>query len=143
MKTKLLIFLPMIALFFSSCGDDDKDIESKEMTVLVSVYYEMTNSEHEYPDSNSDVYVFRGTEFTDSKFEYKGEGKFYNKDNGNWSEAKQTLSMGNSVVIPVKCSYDCTIVVESAYYKGSYEVKTKSLKDKDKTIKVVFPAKEK
>jgi hypothetical protein len=129
----------IFALAFSACGDDEGG-GNTEMTVMVSVYFMMQNSETESPDSNSKVYVFRGTEFAGSKYEYKGDGKFYNKENGNWSEAKQSLSMGNSVVLPVKCNYDCTIVVESAYYEGSYAIKIKLLSDKDKTVKVVFPA---
>ena len=48
--------------------------------------------------------------------------------------------MENKVVIPIKCSYDCTIVIESEYYKGRYDVKTKLLSDKDKNVKVVFLA---
>ena len=139
MKSKLLLFMAIFALAFSACSDDEGSSDT-EMTVMVSVYFLMENSETESPDSNSKVYVFRGTEFTDSKYEYRGDGKFYNKETGNWSEAKQSLSMGNSVVLPVKCTYDCTIAVESAYYDGSFAIKTKSLNDKDKTVKVVFPA---
>jgi hypothetical protein len=140
MKSKLLLFMAIFALAFLACSDDDEGSGDTEMTVMLSVYYEMANSDYEYPDSNSKVYVFRGTDFTNSKYEYKGEGKFYNKENGNWSDAKQTLSMGNSVVIPIKCTYDCTIAVESAHYDGSFAIKTKSLNDKDKTVKVVFSA---
>lgn len=142
MKTKiLLLFMTVFALTFSACSDDDESGDGNtEMTVMLSVYYEMQNSAYEYPDSNSKVYVFRGTEFTRSNYEYKGEGKFYNKENGQWSDAKQSLSMESSTVIPIKCNYDCTIAIESAHYDGSYAIKTKLLSDKDKNVKVVFPA---
>lgn len=142
MKTKiLLLFMTVFALTFSACSDDDEGgDESTEMTVMLRVVCILQGSGTETPDSNSKVYVFRSTEFTGSNYEYKGEGKFYNKQSGNWSEAKQSLSMENKVVIPIKCSYDCTIVIESEYYKGRYDVKTKLLSDKDKNVKVVFLA---
>lgn len=142
MKTKiLLLFMTVFALTFSACSDDEGG-GSNEMTVMLRVVCILQGSETETPDSNSKVYVFRGTEFINSKYEYKGEGRFYNKENGHNAEAKQSLSMENKVVIPIKCSYDCTIVVESEYYKGSYAIKTKLLSDSDKNIKVIFPVKE-
>lgn len=139
MKSKLFLLMSIFALVFSSCGDDDEGGDTK-MTVLLRVYYLMENSQTPSPDSYSKVYVFRGVEFSNSKYEYKGDGKFYNRENGQWTDAKQSLSMDDSVVIPIVCNYDCTITVESAHYEGRHVIKTKLLSDKDKNVEIVFPA---
>lgn len=142
MKTKiLLLFMTVFALTFSACSDDDEGGDGNtEMTVMLRVVCILQGSQTESPDPNSKVYVFKGTEFAGSDYEYKGEGRFYNTKNGQSSTAKQNLSMENKIVIPIKCNYDCTIVVESAHYEGSYEIRTKLLSDKEKDVKIVFTA---
>ena len=141
-KTLLFLFLTVCALSFNSCSDDDNGGDpATDGKILVSVYYKMENSEYEYPDSQSKIFIIRGVGFTNSNFEYKGEGKFYNKDKGEWTEPVQKLSNEDNVTIEIKCDYDCTVVAESAHIEGKYEVKEKLQKDKDRSVKIVFPAK--
>jgi len=141
-KTLLFLFLTVFGLSFSACSSDDDDNGDGGSTtkkVTISIYYKMQNSEYDYPDSYSKVYVFRNTGFKSDKYRFES-GKLYNKETGNWTDPAQSLSNDNNVLVEVNVNYDCTVVVESKHYEGSYEIQEKSLKDNDRTMKIVFSA---